>query len=85
MSSTNINNKKRHCFDRATYDRMPHSSRKRVRHDKTIETHKKQNFHFNLGGLMAAFVIWFSLEGDPFLKAITGLTVIACSFHYWED
>lgn len=85
MSSTNINNGKRHCFDRAAYSGVPHSSKKRVRHNKTVETYKKQHFKFNLGGLATAFVIWFSLEGDPLLKAVTGLAAIACSFHYWED
>lgn len=85
MSSTNFNNGKRHCFDRAVYSGVPHSSKKRVRHNKKVETYKKQHFKFNLGGLAAAFVIWFSFEGDPLLKAVTGLAVIACSFHYWES
>lgn len=84
MSSTNFNNGKRHCFDRAVYSGAPHSSKKRVRHNKKVETYKKQHFKFNLGGLAAAFVIWFSLEGDPLLKAVTGLCVIASSFHCYK-
>ena len=82
--STNFNNNKRHCFNRATYGGVPHSSRKRVRHTKETESLKTYHAQFNLGGLAAAFVIWFSLEGDPLLKAVTGLCVIASSFHYYK-
>lgn len=83
--STNFNNGKRHCFDRAVYSGVPHSSKKRVRHNKTTKVCKTQHFNFNLGGLAVAFVVWFSFEGDPLLKAVTGLAAIASSFHYWES
>lgn len=85
MSSTIFNNRKRHYSDRAVYSGAPHSSKKRVRHEKNIENIKKQNFKFNLGGLAVAFVIWFSLEGDPLLKAVAGICAIISSFHYWES
>lgn len=82
--STNFNNNKRHCFDRATYGGVPHSSPKRIRHKKEMKPLESYCMKFNLGGLAAAFIIWFSLEGDPLLKAVTGLCVIASSFHCYK-
>lgn len=82
--STIFNNGKRHGFYKTAYGKAPHSSKKRIRHNKEKKTEKIQYFKFNFGGLMVALIIWFFLEGNLLLKIITGIIAIACSFHCWQ-
>lgn len=85
MSSTNFNNGKRHCFDRAVYSGVPHSSKKRVRHNKKVETYKKQHFKFNIESIFTMMLIaagWTG--GSEGMKILAMLFAFVSGWSYWK-
>lgn len=81
--STNFNNNKRHCFDKACYGGAPHSSPKRVRKTKAEIKNEKETHHymFNFSAFLPIWLIWTEFQGDDFLKIIATAFILAGCFH----
>ena len=86
MSSSQINNGKRHVCDRATYSGAP-NQKKRIKFINPDEQPKKEKylFKYNFESLIALFLIMFGWEGDSTMKILAMLFAFVAGWSYTKE
>lgn len=79
--STQINNGKRHVYDRAVYSGAP-NQKKRIK-NKNIET--KITIKYNLCALSAALLVGSQLEGPDNIKLLIMVLVLVGGFQVFKE
>jgi hypothetical protein len=79
--STQINNGKRHVYDRAVYSGAP-NQKKRVK-NKNVET--KITIKYNLCALSAALLVGSQLEGPDNIKLLIMVLALVGGFQVFKE
>ena len=82
MSTSNINNGKRHVRDRAYYGGVP-NKKKRVKFTKK-EENKKITIKYNLCAVSTALLVTNHLEGNEAMKILIIFLALFSGLQYFE-
>ena len=84
MSTSNINNGKRHVRDRAYYGGLP-NQKKRIKHIKKEENTQRITIKYNLCAVSTALLIANQLEGSEEMKLFIILLALCSGFQYFKE
>lgn len=84
MSTSNINNGKRHVRDRAYYGGIP-NQKKRVKSVKKEESKQRITIKYNLCAVSTALLVANHLEGNEEMKLLVIFLALCSGLQYFKE